>query len=84
MAKVRERLNDLSVLPPALDLPDAAALIGISRTAAYELVRTGSWPSPVLRLGHRIKIPTQPLLELLGLSTGEPGGTGLGLRSQAG
>lgn len=56
-------------LPPVLDLPAAAALLGISRTAAYELVRTGSWPSPVLRLGHRIKIPTQPLLVLLGLST---------------
>jgi hypothetical protein len=60
-----------SELPVALDLPDAAQLIGISRTAAYELVRTGQWPSPVLRLGHRIKIPTQPLLELLGLSTGQ-------------
>ena len=57
--------------PAALNLPDAARLIGISRTAAYELVRTGQWPSPVLRLGHRIKIPTQPLLKLLGLSTGQ-------------
>jgi len=63
--------TDLHSLPVALDLPDAAKLIGISRTAAYELVRCGSWPSPVLRLGHRIKIPTQPLLELLGLSTGD-------------
>jgi predicted DNA-binding transcriptional regulator AlpA len=60
---------DLSNLPPALDLPAAAVLLGISRTAAYELVRSDTWPTPVLRLGHRIKIPTQPLLALLGLST---------------
>jgi predicted site-specific integrase-resolvase len=63
--------TDLHDLPAALNLQDAAKLVGISRTAAYELVRTGTWPSPVLRLGHRIKIPTQPLLELLGLPTGD-------------
>ena len=62
---------DPAELPPALDLPDAARLLGISRTAAYELVRTDAWPSPVLRLGHRIKIPTRPLLELLGLPTAQ-------------
>lgn len=74
----------IAALPPALDLPAAAHLLGISRTSAYELVRTGEWPSPVLRLGHRIKIPTQPLLELLGLSTAATGGTGTEARSQAG
>jgi hypothetical protein len=74
----------IAALPPALDLPAAAHLLGISRTSAYELVRTGEWPSPVLRLGRRIKIPTQPLLELLGLSTVESGGTGTEPRSQAG
>lgn len=74
----------IAALPPALDLPAAAHLLGISRTSAYELVRTGEWPSPVLRLGHRIKIPTQPLLELLGLSTVESGGSGAEPRSQAG
>ena len=60
---------DVGALPPALDLREAAVLLGISRTAAYELVRSGNWPTPVLRLGHRIKIPTAPLLTLLGLST---------------
>lgn len=74
----------IAALPPALDLPAAANLLGISRTSAYELVRTGEWPSPVLRLGHRIKIPTQPLLELLGLSTGQAAGSGAEPRSQAG
>lgn len=66
---IRNRSIDVHALPPALDLTAAAALLGISRTAAYELVRSGTWPTPVLRLGCRIKIPTQPLLTLLGIST---------------
>lgn len=52
-------------LPPVLDLPQAAAMLGLGRTAAYRLVAEQRWPTPVLRLGRLIKIPTQPLLELL-------------------
>lgn len=60
---------DLWALPSVVDLPTAAAALHIGRTAAYQLVRTGKWPTPVIRLGHRIKIPTAALLELLCLST---------------
>ena len=52
-------------LPAVLDLVQAAALLGVGRTTAYKLVHDGQWPTPVLRLGRLIKIPTQPLLELL-------------------
>jgi excisionase family DNA binding protein len=52
-------------LPAVLDLVDAAALLGVGRTTAYRLVRDGQWPTPVLRLGRLIKIPTKPLLDLL-------------------
>jgi hypothetical protein len=55
-------------LPVVVDLPTAAAVLGIGRTLAYELVRTGRFPTPVLRVGTQIKIPTAHLLELLGLS----------------
>lgn len=55
-----------SGLPLVLDLPQAAAMLGLGRTAAYKLVAEQRWPTPVLRLGRLIKIPTQPLLELLG------------------
>ena len=54
-----------------VDLVTAAKWLGIGRTVAYQLVRQGRWPSPVLRLGHQIKVPTGPLLELLGLSPDE-------------
>jgi excisionase family DNA binding protein len=52
-------------LPPVLDLPQAAALLGVGRTTAYRLVHDKLWPTPVLRLGRLIRIPTQPLLDLL-------------------
>jgi len=51
--------------PAVLDLCEAAALLGVGRTTAYRLVREQKWPTPVLRLGRLIKIPTQPLLDLL-------------------
>ena len=61
--------DDLHQLPVVVDLVTAAAVLGIGRTTAYGMVRTGRWPTPVLRLGHRIRVPTAALRELLSLST---------------
>jgi hypothetical protein len=33
---------------------------------AYQLVRDGRWPTPVVRMGRLIKIPKKPLLDYLG------------------
>jgi hypothetical protein len=54
-------------VPASIDLMSAARLLGIGRTCAYGLVRTGRWPTPVIRLGRCIRIPTRPLLALLDL-----------------
>jgi excisionase family DNA binding protein len=59
-------------LPVVVDLVTAAVVLGIGRTTAYEMVRTGRWPTKVLRLGTRIRVPTAALRELLDVSTGEP------------
>ena len=59
--------EQLSQLPTVLDVPTAAAILGIGRTAAYELIRTNRWPTPVLHVGELIRIPTVPLLRLIGL-----------------
>jgi len=74
MTDSQRRMNaeDLRALPAVVDLLTAAAVLDIGRTVAYELVRTGRWPTPVFRLGGRIKVPTAPLLELLGVSTDLP------------
>jgi excisionase family DNA binding protein len=54
-------------LPPVLDLPTAARLLGIGRTVAYQLVKSNEWPTPVIRVGRLIRVPTAPLLALLGI-----------------
>lgn len=61
--------DELRALPAVVDLPTAARALGVGRSAAYELVRLGAWPTPVLRLGRLIRVPSAPLLELLGLSS---------------
>ena len=55
-------------LPPVVDVPTAAAILGIGRAAAYELIRIGQWPTPILRVGKLIRVPSAPLLELVGVS----------------
>jgi len=47
---------------------EAAELLGISRSSAYECVRRGEIPS--LTLGRRVVVPRRALEALLG---GEPG-----------
>jgi excisionase family DNA binding protein len=59
--------HQLAALPAVLDVSTAAKALGLSRTAAYELIRTGEWPTPVFRLGRLIRIPTAPILDLLGI-----------------
>jgi excisionase family DNA binding protein len=49
-----------------VDLPVAAQMLGIGRTFAYQLVREGRWPTPVIRVGRLIKVPVAPLREYLG------------------
>ncbi len=34
--------------PVVVDLPTAARVLGLGRNTAYELVRSGAWPTPVL------------------------------------
>lgn len=60
--------DELRALPAVVDVPTAARALGVGRSAAYELVRLGAWPTPILRLGRSIRVPSAPLLELLGLS----------------
>lgn len=60
--------EEVRSLPVSVDLPTAARALGLGRTAAYELVRKGTWPTPVIRLGRLILIPRAHLLTLLGLS----------------
>ena len=57
--------ESVAELPLVVDLVRAAELLGIGRTLAYQLVRTGEWPTPVIRVGRLIRVPSVPLLEFL-------------------
>lgn len=63
--------EELLALPAVVDIPTAAEVLGVGRSSAYELVRTGDWPTPVLRFGRLIRVPTAPLLTLLGVELPE-------------
>jgi len=52
------------------DLTTAAAVLGIGRTLAYDLARTGEFPVRILRLGGRVVVPTADLLTYLGEAGG--------------
>lgn len=56
---------EVDQLPPLIDLPTAAKVLGIGRGLAYELVREGTWPTPVVRIGKLIRIPTTCLRRVL-------------------
>jgi hypothetical protein len=60
--------TEVRALPAVIDVVTAAEVLGIGRTVAYELVRTDRFPTPVLRVGRQIKIPTAYLIALIGLA----------------
>jgi hypothetical protein len=53
---------------PTVGVDEAAALLSCSTWAAYEAIRRGDFPVPVLKVGRKIRIPTMPLLRQLGLA----------------
>ncbi|HZM83839.1 MAG TPA: helix-turn-helix domain-containing protein [Candidatus Limnocylindrales bacterium] len=55
--------RDLDTLPLLLEVPRAAKLLGISRSAAYRLA--ASEELPVRRLGGRVYVVTAKLFELV-------------------
>jgi hypothetical protein len=66
--------EELLALPVSIDLMTAARALGIGRTLAQGLARSGEFPVKVLRLGNRYKVVTSDLLALLGVEN--PDGSG--------
>jgi excisionase family DNA binding protein len=48
-----------------LSVEEAAGLLGIGRSKAYELVRCGQFPTPCRRIGRRYLILREPFLAFL-------------------
>jgi hypothetical protein len=59
------------------DVPTAGAILaGLGRDESYRAVKRGKFPVPVIRVGRRIVVPVQPILELLGLDQATQAGGG--------
>ena len=50
---------------PTLTVTEAAQMLGISRSSAYDAARSGSLPT--IKMGGRVLVPTASLLRLLGV-----------------
>ena len=68
----RVAAEDPSV-PAMLTVLEAANILGIGRTFAYQLVRTGCWPTPVVRTGRLIRIPSGPLQQMMRTGSADGG-----------
>jgi excisionase family DNA binding protein len=66
MMSVSMTAAELGRLPAALTVPQAAAVLGIGRSHAYETVKSGEWPTSIIRVGRCIRIPAAEVLRLLG------------------
>lgn len=61
-------VEQVLALPVTVDLMTTARVLAISRTTAYELVRTGRFPVRLYRVGTRYRCLRSTLLEYLGIA----------------
>ena len=61
----RDELNRL-LEPPTVSVVNAGAILGWSKNSTYAAVKRGELP--VIRLGHKARVPTEKLKQMLGMS----------------
>lgn len=60
--------NNYENLPAVLNANQLAAALGISRAGAYQLLNTATFPT--LRIGKRLLVPKDKLIEWIEQNTG--------------
>jgi hypothetical protein len=71
-AKPRWTREAVWALGVRTDVPTAGAILGgLGRDESYRAVKRGKFPVPVIKVGRRLVVPTQPILALLGLDIPE-------------
>ena len=58
-------LAQVRKLPAVLEVTEAARVLGIGRTTAYEALAAGTFPAKTIKVGGRIKVLTASLLTVL-------------------
>ena len=54
------------------DIATAADIFGIGRSTAYDLIRDGNFPLPLVRFGSKTRIPVAAILHALRLPSDAP------------
>jgi hypothetical protein len=60
-------MEELLALPVSFDLVTAGRAYNMGRTKAHELARAGTFPCPVLKIGHSYRVTRADLLRSLGI-----------------
>jgi hypothetical protein len=58
-------VDQVRALGATTTLATAASVLGISKSLAYRLAAINTFPTPVIRLGTRIRVPVDALVRLL-------------------
>lgn len=58
-------LEEIRAWPATVNVDDAARALGISRAAAYEAIRTGTFPVKTLKVRGRIRVITASIQRAL-------------------
>lgn len=58
-------LTDIRGWPATVDVPMAGRAFGLSRSHAYELVKTNRFPARVIRVGTRYRVVTASIVRAL-------------------
>ena len=61
---MENKYRSLDELPLALRVEDLMPILGIGRSTAYELVRSGQIRS--IRIGRQLRVPRDAVVEFLG------------------
>jgi excisionase family DNA binding protein len=66
----QDRKQDEIMIPnpverPTITVEEAAEILGIGRSAAYAAIHRGELAA--IRIGRTLKVPTAPLLKMLGI-----------------
>jgi predicted site-specific integrase-resolvase len=66
-ARQRWSPDQIRALGVTTDIVTAGSVLGIGRTTAYRLARSGTFPVPVLKIGNRYLVPITHLLRAVGI-----------------
>jgi len=77
----RPTLAEVRRWPPTVNVADAARALGVSRGSLYAALARGERPVQMIMVGHRIKVLTASLIEVLEGRNSQPADSQPGRRS---